>query len=64
MELTKHDHYAELKVDSPDNDKDIIELGLACRDYLLDHQVLVLKKQNPDSVYYSKLIHSMTKNGI
>lgn len=64
MELIKHDHYAVLKVDSPDNDKDIIELGLACRDYLLDHQVLVLKKQNPDSVYYSKLIHSMTKNGI
>ena len=32
MELIKHDHYAELKVDSPDNDKDIIELGLACRE--------------------------------
>ena len=64
MDTLIHPTHCEIVVDSPDNDDDIRELGRICKEWLLNKQIVLLRRQNTDSNYFAKLSESIARDGI
>ena len=64
MDTLIYPTHCEIVVDSPDNDDDIRELGRICKEWLLNKQIVLLRRQNTDSNYFAKLCESIARDGI
>lgn len=64
MDTLIYPTHCEIVVDSPDNDDDIRELGRICKEWLLNKQIVLLRRQNTDSNYFAKLSESIARDGI